>query len=84
MDDQRGIHKVRMATASLAGCFGCHMSLLDIDERLFDLIERVEFDRSPITDIKNCGKCDIGLIEGVCVMSKIWKFFSSFAKTVKC
>ena len=64
MDDQRGIHKVRMATASLAGCFGCHMSLLDIDERLFDLIERVEFDRSPITDIKNCGKCDSGLIEG--------------------
>jgi NAD-reducing hydrogenase small subunit len=25
-----------VATTSLAGCFGCHMSLLDIDERLFD------------------------------------------------
>ena len=31
--------KVRLATTSLAGCFGCHMSLLDIDERLFELAE---------------------------------------------
>jgi hypothetical protein len=45
---------------SLAGCFGCHMSLLDIDERLFELFELVEFDRSPLTDIKHCGPCDIG------------------------
>lgn len=56
--------KARIATASLAGCFGCHMSFLDIDERLFDLVELVEFDRSPLTDIKHCGPCDIGLIEG--------------------
>lgn len=56
--------KLKVATASLAGCFGCHMSLLDIDERLFDLVELVEFDRSPLTDIKHCGPCDIGIIEG--------------------
>ena len=56
--------KLRVATVSLAGCFGCHMSLLDIDERLFALAERVEFDRSPLTDIKHCGPCDIGLVEG--------------------
>jgi NAD-reducing hydrogenase small subunit len=31
--------KMRVATTSLAGCFGCHMSLLDIDERLFTLLE---------------------------------------------
>ena len=29
--------KPRIATVSLAGCFGCHMSLLDIDERILDL-----------------------------------------------
>ena len=46
--------KVRLATTSLAGCFGCHISFLDIDERLFELIEHVEFDRSPLTDIKHC------------------------------
>ncbi len=56
-----------IATASLAGCFGCHMSFLDIDERLFDLIELVEFDRSPIDDLKAFTReCDIGLIEGGC------------------
>lgn len=56
--------KLRVATTSLAGCFGCHMSFLDIDERLLDLVELVEFDRSPLTDIKHCGPCDLGIIEG--------------------
>ena len=56
--------KLRVATTSLAGCFGCHMSFLDIDERILALAELVEFDRSPITDIKTCGPCDVGIIEG--------------------
>jgi NAD-reducing hydrogenase small subunit len=60
----QGKRKLRVATTSLAGCFGCHMSFLDIDERLFELLERIEFDRSPFTDIKTCGPCDIGFIEG--------------------
>lgn len=59
--------KPRVATVSLAGCFGCHMSLLDIDERILKLVERVDFDRSPIDDIKHISKrCAIGLIEGGC------------------
>ena len=40
------------------------MSLLDIDEKLFPLLEEVEFDRTPFTDIKHCGPCDIGIVEG--------------------
>jgi NAD-reducing hydrogenase small subunit len=56
--------KLKVATTSLAGCFGCHMSFLDIDERLFELLEQVEFDRSPLTDIKHCSACDVGFIEG--------------------
>ena len=56
--------KYKIATVSLAGCFGCHMSFLDIDERLLQLLEVVEFDRSPLTDIKTISHCDIGLIEG--------------------
>lgn len=56
--------KLKVATTSLAGCFGCHMSLLDIDERFLELVERVEFDRSPLTDIKTLGPCDLGIIEG--------------------
>ena len=57
-------NKIRIATTSLAGCFGCHMSFLDMDERLVALLERVELNRSPLTDIKHCGPCDIGLVEG--------------------
>lgn len=56
--------KIKIATTSLAGCFGCHMSFLDMDELLVDLLKHVEFDRSPFTDITHCGPCDIGLIEG--------------------
>jgi NAD-reducing hydrogenase small subunit len=56
--------KLRVATVSLAGCFGCHMSLLDIDERLIELLKHIELDRSPLTDIKTCGPCDLGLVEG--------------------
>jgi NAD-reducing hydrogenase small subunit len=39
--------KIKVATTSLAGCFGCHMSLLDIDERILTLVELIDFDRSP-------------------------------------
>ncbi|POZ60137.1 NADP oxidoreductase [Chromobacterium alticapitis] len=57
--------KLTIATCSLAGCFGCHMSLLDIDERLAALAERVAFDRSPLTDVKCISAgVDLGLIEG--------------------
>ena len=56
-----------IATTSLAGCFGCHMSFLDIDERILKLVELVEFNKSPVDDIKTFTReCDIGLIEGGC------------------
>jgi NAD-reducing hydrogenase small subunit len=59
--------KPKVATTSLAGCFGCHMSVLDIDERILKLVELVEFDKSPINDIKTfTGRCAVGLIEGGC------------------
>ena len=46
------------------------MSLLDIDEHILELIELVEFNKSPIDDIKTFTKrCDIGLIEGGCCNS---------------
>ena len=61
------LKKKRIATTSLAGCFGCHMSLLDIDLGILDVIELVEFNKSPLTDIKKFSdRCDIGLIEGGC------------------
>lgn len=54
-----------VATGHLTGCFGCHMSLLDIDERILDLVQLVEFDKSPINDKKEFDRpVDIGIIEG--------------------
>jgi len=44
--------KVTIATDWLAACAGCHMSLLDIDDRIVQLVELVQFTSSPITDIK--------------------------------
>lgn len=73
-----------IATASLAGCFGCHMSLLDIDERILKLIELVEFNKSPIDDIKTFTKeCDIGLIEGGCCNTENIEVLKEFRKNCK-
>ena len=70
-----------VATASLAGCFGCHMSILDIDEKILDLIELVEFNKSPVDDIKNFTKqCDVGLIEGGCCNSENVHVLKDFRK----
>ncbi|RKZ65172.1 MAG: NADP oxidoreductase, partial [Gammaproteobacteria bacterium] len=55
MADKINPEKIKLATATLCGCFGCHMSLLDIDERILELVKLVEFDRSPLTDIKKVG-----------------------------
>jgi NAD-reducing hydrogenase small subunit len=61
------MEKVRLATTSLAGCFGCHMSILDIDDRILKLVELVEFNKSPVDDIKHFTKrCHVGIVEGGC------------------
>ena len=61
------MEKPKIATASLAGCFGCHMSILDIDERILKLVDIVDFDKSPVDDLKEfTGPCLVGLIEGGC------------------
>ncbi len=73
--------KFIVATTSLAGCFGCHMSLLDIDTELLDIIEIAEFNKSPLTDIKEFSKrCHIGLIEGGCSNSENVKVLQEFRK----
>ena len=57
--------KIRLATAWLGGCSGCHMSFLDLDERLLDLAEAAELVYSPLADIKELPKgIDVTLVEG--------------------
>ena len=62
MDPVNG--KTRLATVWLGGCSGCHMSLLDMDERLLDLAPRIELCASPLTDYKDFPAVDVTLVEG--------------------
>lgn len=73
--------KPKIATTSLAGCFGCHMSVLDIDDRILKLVELVEFNKSPINDIKKfTARCLVGLIEGGCANQENVKVLQDFRK----
>ena len=57
--------KVKLATVWLDGCSGCHMSFLDIDERLIALAEHVEVVYSPLVDAKEFPEwVDVTLVEG--------------------
>ena len=57
------------------------MSLLDIDERILELIELVDFDKSPVDDIKEfTGQCLVGLIEGGCANEENVKVLRDFRK----
>jgi len=57
--------KLKLATAWLDGCSGCHMSILDMDERLIDLAALVDVVYSPIVDTKDFpDEVDIALVEG--------------------
>jgi NAD-reducing hydrogenase small subunit len=57
--------KVKVATLWLDGCSGCHMSLFDLDERLLDLAEQVDFVYTPLVDQKDFPEgVDITLVEG--------------------
>ena len=73
--------KPKVATTSLCGCFGCHMSLLDIDDRILKLVELIDFDKSPINDIKKfTGRVTVGLIEGGCCNQENVKVLQDFRK----
>lgn len=58
--------KVKVATMWLSGCSGCHMSFLDLDERLVELSKLIEIKFSPIVDIKvaDMPEVDVGIVEG--------------------
>src|SRR5271166_2206155 len=58
-------NKARLATVWLGGCSGCHMSFLDLDERLIDLAGIADVCYSPIADVKEFPEhVDITLVEG--------------------
>ncbi|MFO7661278.1 MAG: NADP oxidoreductase [Chloroflexota bacterium] len=59
------IDKPQLATVWLDGCSGCHMSFLDMDERLLELAAQADLVYSPLVDNKDFPEMvDIALIEG--------------------
>src|SRR5512142_1893725 len=57
--------KVRLATAWLSGCSGCHMSVLDLDEKLIELAPAIEIVYGPLVDVKEYPESvDVALVEG--------------------
>jgi NAD-reducing hydrogenase small subunit len=65
MNNHASTRKVSLATVWLGGCSGCHMSFLDLDERLIELANTVELVYSPIADVKMFpAHVDITLVEG--------------------
>ena len=57
--------KLKLATVWLDGCSGCHMSLLDIDERVLQVAEKFDLVYSPLVDAKKFPEnVDVTLVEG--------------------
>lgn len=58
--------KPKVASDWLCGCAGCHMSFLDIDERILQVVELVDLRATPITDLKEPDKdgVTVGILEG--------------------
>jgi NAD-reducing hydrogenase small subunit len=64
-DSQPNSGKVKVATAWLDGCSGCHMSFLDIDEKIIGLADLMEIVYSPLVDTKKFPQgVDVTLVEG--------------------
>lgn len=60
--------KTKLATLWLDGCSGCHMSFLDMDERLIELAQKIEVVASPYVDFKYPDyfpdDIDVAIVEG--------------------
>jgi NAD-reducing hydrogenase small subunit len=58
--------KPKVASDWMCGCAGCHMSLLDMDERIIKVAELVDIRATPITDLKTADKdgVAVGILEG--------------------
>lgn len=58
--------KPKVSSDWLAGCAGCHMSLLDMDERIAQIAELIDLRATPITDLKEPDESgvDVGILEG--------------------
>jgi NAD-reducing hydrogenase small subunit len=59
------MNKIKLATVWLDGCSGCHMSLLDMDAAIIDLVQKVDLVYGPLVDAQEFPEgVDATLVEG--------------------
>lgn len=59
------MNRPQIATVWLDGCSGCHMSFLDMDEHLLDVLDKADLVYSPLVDNKTFPEgVDVTLVEG--------------------
>lgn len=57
--------KARVATVWMDGCSGCHMSFLDMDERILEIAPLLDLVYSPLVDFKEFPEdVDVTIVEG--------------------
>jgi NAD-reducing hydrogenase small subunit len=57
--------KVKIGTCWLDGCSGCHMSLLDMDEAIVDVLSKADIVFGPLVDAQEWPEgVDVAVIEG--------------------
>ena len=76
--------KVRVATAWLGGCSGCHMSFLDLDEQLLTLAPLIDIVYGPLVDAKEFPEnVDVALIEGAVIAEENRELLQEVRKNSK-
>lgn len=56
---------VTLSTEWLSGCSGCHVSVVDLHDKILKVFEQVKLVRCPVLmDVKDYPEADIGLVEG--------------------
>jgi len=77
--------KLKVATVWLDGCSGCHMSFLDMDERILELAKLIDVVYSPLVDAKDFpDEVDIALVEGAVARRTTKRRSKRFAPTPNC
>lgn len=57
--------KVRLNTEWLCDCGGCHVVLVDLHEKILNLLESVQIQKCPVlTDVKDYPEAEIGILTG--------------------
>jgi NAD-reducing hydrogenase small subunit len=76
--------KPSVATVWFGGCSGCHMSFLDIDERLIELSEKIDLVYSPLVDTKEFPRnVDIVLVEGAVAMDEHYELAHTIRRNAR-